>query len=93
MFTSQKMDENIQLILKMMLYIYFLMMYESIVNQTFNSYYLEMTLEIKQLTRLQIIKYCEKLEEENKSLNEKIIFLEQCLDNKEKVNKSLREEI
>ena len=47
------------------------------------------------------------LKEENKSLknelmedmktetklNERIRFLEQCLDNKEKVNKSLREEI
>jgi len=31
--------------------------------------------------------------EENKKLNERIRFLEQCLDNKEKVNKSLREEI
>jgi len=29
-----------------------------------------MWLEIKQLTRLQIIKYCEKLEKENKSLKE-----------------------
>ena len=35
----------------------------------------------------------EQLEEENKKLNERIRFLEQCLDNKEKVNKSLREEI
>jgi len=34
-----------------------------------------------------------ELEEENKTLKERIIFLEQCLDNKEKVNKSLREEI
>lgn len=31
-------------------------------------------------------------EEEIKKLNERIRFLEQCLDNKEKVNKSLREE-
>ena len=38
------------------------------INQTFNSYYLEMTLEIKQLTRLQIIRYCEKLEKENEKL-------------------------
>ena len=29
-------------------------------------------LEIKQLTRLQIIKYCEKLEKENKNLKEKL---------------------
>ena len=35
---------------------------------------------------------CAKLEEENKKLNEKVRFLEECLDNKEKVNKSLREE-
>ena len=34
-----------------------------------------------------------KLEEENKKLNEKVRFLEECLDNKEKVNKSLREEL
>jgi hypothetical protein len=32
-------------------------------------------------------------EEEIKKLNEKIRFLEQCLDNKEKVNKSLREDL
>ena len=32
-------------------------------------------------------------EEEIKKLNEKIRFLEECLDNKEKVNKSLREEL
>jgi len=50
-------------------------------------------LEIKQLTRLQIIRYCEKLEQENRKLKERIRFLEQWLDNKEKVNKSLREEI
>ena len=31
-------------------------------------------------------------EEEIKKLNERIRFLEKCLDNKEKVNKSLREE-
>ena len=31
--------------------------------------------------------------EENKKLNERIRFLEECLDNKEKVNKSLREEL
>lgn len=31
-----------------------------------------MWLEIKQLTRLQIIRYCEKLEKENKSLKDKI---------------------
>lgn len=32
-------------------------------------------------------------EEEIKKLNEKIRFLEQCLDNKEEVNKSMREEL
>ena len=31
--------------------------------------------------------------EENKELKERVRFLEQCLDNKEKVNKSLREEL
>lgn len=31
--------------------------------------------------------------EGNRKLKEEIRFLEQCLDNKEKVNKSLREEI
>lgn len=35
----------------------------------------------------------EKLLEENKKLNEKVRFLEECLDRKEKVNKSLREEL
>ena len=33
------------------------------------------------------------LEEENKNLKEKVRFLEECLDNKEKVNKSLREKL
>ena len=33
-------------------------------------------LEIKQLTRLQIIKYCEKLEKENKSLKEELWILD-----------------
>ena len=32
-------------------------------------------------------------EKEIKKLNERIRFLEQCLDNKEKVNKSMREEL
>lgn len=35
----------------------------------------------------------EHLEEENKKLKEKVRFLEECLDRKEKVNKELREEI
>ena len=34
-----------------------------------------------------------KLKKENKKLNEKIRFLEECLDRKEKVNRELREEI
>ena len=33
------------------------------------------------------------MEKEIEKLKEKIRFLEQCLDNKEKVNKSLREEL
>jgi vacuolar-type H+-ATPase subunit I/STV1 len=33
------------------------------------------------------------LEEENKKLNEKVRFLEECLDRKEKLNKKLREEL
>ena len=36
---------------------------------------------------------CKILEEENKNLEEKVETLELWLDNKEKVNKSLREEI
>jgi FtsZ-binding cell division protein ZapB len=35
----------------------------------------------------------DELKEENKNLKEKVRFLEECLDNKEKVNKSLREEL
>ena len=37
--------------------------------------------------------FINELEEENKKLNEKVRFLEECLDNKEKVNKKLREEL
>lgn len=37
--------------------------------------------------------HIKKIEKENKELKGKIRFLEQCLDNKEKVNKSLREEL
>jgi len=33
------------------------------------------------------------LKEENKKLKEKVRFLEECLDRKEKVNKRLREEL
>ena len=44
-----------------------------------------------ELQRLWLENY--ELREENKKLKEEIRFLEQCLDNKEKVNKSLREEL
>lgn len=33
------------------------------------------------------------LEEENKKLNEKVRFLEECLDRKEKLNKKYRKEL
>ena len=53
------------------------------------------SLSKKQLVELVIAKYndCFGLEEKNKNLNEKVRFLEECLDRKEKVNKSLREEL
>jgi FtsZ-binding cell division protein ZapB len=35
----------------------------------------------------------DELKEENRKLKEKVRFLEECLDRKEKVNKSLREEL
>ena len=38
-------------------------------------------LEIKQLTRLQIIRYCEKLEKENKKLKSDLAFKSTMLDN------------
>lgn len=34
-----------------------------------------------------------ELEEENKNLNEKVRFLEECLDRKEKLNEKYRKEI
>jgi cell division septum initiation protein DivIVA len=37
--------------------------------------------------------YIVELQEENRKLKEKVRFLEECLDRKEKVNKSLREEL
>ena len=43
-----------------------------------------MWLEIKLLTRLQIIRHCEKLERENKTLKDKIEFLTNCLDDRDK---------
>jgi HPt (histidine-containing phosphotransfer) domain-containing protein len=45
-------------------------------------------LEIKQLTRLQIIKYCEKLEKENRNLKEKV---EQMQENYENLNDAYTE--
>ena len=63
-------------------------------NQTFNSYYLDMW-ATEWFLKWEIKTLVDKLrdkEEEIKKLNERIRFLEQCLDNKEKVNKSLREE-
>lgn len=58
-----------------------------------------MWLEIKQLTRLQIIRYCEKLEkevkklkEENENLKDKIEFLTQCLDDRDKSIEIMKEE-
>ena len=35
----------------------------------------------------------EQLEEENKKLNEKVRFLEECLDRKEKLNENYRKEL
>ena len=49
-------------------------------------------MEDKEVIAIQYRKISE-LEEENKKLKEEIRFLEECLDNKEKVNKQLREEI
>ena len=43
-----------------------------------------MWLEIKQLTRLQIIRYCEKLEKENKTLKEENKTLKEKLEKWEK---------
>ena len=47
-----------------------------------------MALEIRQLTRLQIIRYCEKLEKENKRLKEEKRELEYLWD----INEELKEE-
>ena len=64
------------------------------INQTFNSYYLEMWILDNYYWEWKSIRdKITELEEENRKLNERIRFLEQCLDNKEKVNKSLREEL
>ena len=40
-----------------------------------------------------VSRYEEAYKEKIKELEERIRFLEQCLDNKEKVNKSMRDEI
>jgi hypothetical protein len=40
-------------------------------------------LEIKQLTRLQIIRYCEKLEEENRKLKESLDIATKCSSKEE----------
>ena len=50
-------------------------------------------LEIKQLTRLQIIRYCDKLEEENRTLKDNIEFLHQCLDDRDKSIAIMKEEL
>ena len=49
-------------------------------------------LEIKQLTRLQIIRYCEKLEEENKTLKDNVEFIHSCLDDRDKSIEIMKEE-
>lgn len=41
----------------------------------------------------ELMESCYSLAKENEKLNEKVRFLEECLDRKEKVNKSLREEL
>ena len=64
-------------------------------NQTFIFFYHRMRLDEMYYTEIEMEWMKEILrdkEEEIKKLNERIRFLEQCLDNKEKVNKSLREE-
>lgn len=61
------------------------------INQTFNSYYYRMNYKEIEIEWMKEI--LRDKEEEIKKLNERIRFLEQCLDNKEKVNKSLREEL
>ena len=57
-------------------------------------------LEIKQLTRLQIIKYCEKLEQENKKLKESLDIATKCSSKEEdwiirlsEENKNLKSEL
>ena len=57
-------------------------------------------LEIKQLTRLQIIRYCEKLEKENKKLKESLDIATKCSSKEEdwiirlsEENRSLKSEL
>ena len=40
-----------------------------------------------------VVKELHKVEEENKKLNEKVRFLEECLDRKEKLNEKYRKEL
>ena len=46
-----------------------------------------MWLEIKQLTRLQIIRYCEKLEKENKKLKEDLKLIKYYKSQMEEIKK------
>ena len=41
----------------------------------------------------EVVDELKKLREENKKLNEKVRFLEECLDRKEKLNEKYRKEI
>lgn len=54
---------------------------------------LKLTIEQMENTCKDYLNDRDTLREENRKLKEKIRFLEQCLDNKEKVNKQLREDI
>ena len=47
----------------------------------------------KALDDERLIEKIEQLEEENKNLKEKVRFLEECLDRKEKLNEKYRKEI
>jgi chromosome segregation ATPase len=49
--------------------------------------------DIKDAACVRYQKRIAELEEENKKLNEEVRFLEECLDNKEKLNDGYREEI
>jgi predicted RNase H-like nuclease (RuvC/YqgF family) len=69
-------------------------------TKNLDSYYLEMFIEElkEEIIKLKHELRCEKNLKESavktvKELEERIRFLEQCLDNKEKVNKSMRDEL